>query len=63
MVDHADPEFFNPAAHVRVQGNPETYRGLSKCACSWVGVNFDMHLIAMHTTYDVLVAHEIQEEN
>jgi hypothetical protein len=59
VVSREDPEFFNPAAHVKV----EFYNGgLYKCACTWVGMNFDMHLVAMQATYDVLAECVIEEE-
>ena len=57
-METSDPEFFNPCAHVEIS----VYQGLTKCACSWVGMNFAMHLIAMQATYDVLKEHVIEEE-
>lgn len=59
-MDNSDPEFFNPAAHVRVKNAWGS--GLAHCSCSWVGVSFEMHVVAMHSTYDVLVPHLIEEE-
>jgi len=59
MVDRSDPEFFNPCEHVRVQS---PYVNAAKCACSWVGGNFDMHLAAMQATYDVMGVYKIEEE-
>jgi hypothetical protein len=59
MTDLRDPWFFNPAEHVEIS----VYGNLTKCACSWVGSNFKMHLVAMQATYDVLKACVIEEES
>lgn len=56
---------YNPAAHTRPDKRIRKWSsGVEECSCGWVGLNFDLHIIAMQVSHEVFTEqpHMIEEE-